>query len=430
MKSKTLNILVILFILVNIMFFFSGNQNVAVGSGQDIYLYNPYRHVDWESRDMCLSSIHSHTTNSDGKDTPSEQINKYEALGYKFLAITDHDRVTYPWEFFNYVRPQGSEIVAVIGNELSMAVHHTKSLFTDFSNMHSDEFKMLEAASKHDNGKGRFFLAHPGRYVEDLSMLNIQGAKFSLDWYKNLYTQFPALLGMEVFNQNDRYTDDRLIYDIILTQLMPNRPFWMTAADDNHGSHLGYNSVAPMLENPTLEEYKKALEMGEFFAISFGKYNPQLLDTRDGYPGARFNYVPKVESIDVDTSEGTITINASNYHKIEWITANGFKAGEGETFNYLTNPFVDKYVRPVLYYMEGNATISQKLVQPFGIGEFNADSWYFHYDDNKPENPVPPKKEGCKSSASAVGALTVIAVLILLNAIILDKKKEVNDENF
>src|SRR3989475_3698145 len=36
-------------------------------------------------------NLHAHTTYSDGVKTPQELLADYEALGYDFLAITDHE---------------------------------------------------------------------------------------------------------------------------------------------------------------------------------------------------------------------------------------------------------------------------------------------------------------------------------------------------
>src|SRR5437879_13238129 len=36
-------------------------------------------------------NLHAHTTYSDGVKTPQELLTEYEALGYDFLAITDHE---------------------------------------------------------------------------------------------------------------------------------------------------------------------------------------------------------------------------------------------------------------------------------------------------------------------------------------------------
>lgn len=36
-------------------------------------------------------NLHSHTTNSDGRMTPEEAVHAYQAQGYSFLCLTDHD---------------------------------------------------------------------------------------------------------------------------------------------------------------------------------------------------------------------------------------------------------------------------------------------------------------------------------------------------
>ncbi len=41
-------------------------------------------------------SLHTHTTQSDGKLSPAENIEWHADHGYHFLTITDHNRVTDP----------------------------------------------------------------------------------------------------------------------------------------------------------------------------------------------------------------------------------------------------------------------------------------------------------------------------------------------
>lgn len=39
-------------------------------------------------------NLHTHTKNSDGRNTLEEMINRYKELGYDFVAITDHNKFT------------------------------------------------------------------------------------------------------------------------------------------------------------------------------------------------------------------------------------------------------------------------------------------------------------------------------------------------
>ena len=41
-------------------------------------------------------NLHTHTTQSDGKLTPAENMQWHAELGYDFVGITDHNRVTNP----------------------------------------------------------------------------------------------------------------------------------------------------------------------------------------------------------------------------------------------------------------------------------------------------------------------------------------------
>ena len=44
-----------------------------------------------------MIDLHTHTTISDGTDTPAQLINKALASGIKVLALTDHDSIA-GWE--------------------------------------------------------------------------------------------------------------------------------------------------------------------------------------------------------------------------------------------------------------------------------------------------------------------------------------------
>jgi hypothetical protein len=52
-----------------------------------------------ESGKWFKGNLHCHSTNSDGKHTPSEVVEKYKGRGYNFLAFTDHNIYTNNSEF-------------------------------------------------------------------------------------------------------------------------------------------------------------------------------------------------------------------------------------------------------------------------------------------------------------------------------------------
>jgi len=63
--------------------------------------------------------LHTHTTCSDGKMTPQEVADVYAALGYDFLAFTDHDHLWKPDQEARYGAVK-SELLILQGVELTV----------------------------------------------------------------------------------------------------------------------------------------------------------------------------------------------------------------------------------------------------------------------------------------------------------------------
>lgn len=129
---------------------------------QDVRLVlNPYDGIDWQSAAHHKANFHTHTTESDGRLSPQQTIDEYHQRGYGVLAITDHDRNTYPWQQWDR-DPQALGMVAVSGNELSRH-HHTLSLFTDFTAVGRDLEKVLAQLAAHCDD-GLAVLCHPAMH--------------------------------------------------------------------------------------------------------------------------------------------------------------------------------------------------------------------------------------------------------------------------
>lgn len=79
-----------------------------------------------------MIDLHTHTTNSDGTDSPQALINKALSAGIKILGITDHD-TTSGWE--DAIRARRADLQLVLGAEIScltddgVAVHMLGLLF-------------------------------------------------------------------------------------------------------------------------------------------------------------------------------------------------------------------------------------------------------------------------------------------------------------
>ncbi len=127
---------------------------------------DPYRNVDWAAAQHNKGNLHTHTTESDGQLQPSAVVDGYHQRGYRVLALTDHNRVTYPWTAFDLFSPSYTNrdptalgMLAISGNELSRH-HHVQSLFTDFASTGTVLDAVLEGLSQHASG-ARALLNHP-----------------------------------------------------------------------------------------------------------------------------------------------------------------------------------------------------------------------------------------------------------------------------
>ena len=117
-----------------------------------------------------MIDLHTHTTISDGTDTPAQLINKALASGIKVLALTDHDSIAGWEEASAYVRP-GMDLV--LGSEISCQTEdgisvHMLGLLFDSKNQELQDV----LAQTRDN---RF-----GRMERIISRLNGAGIEISM----------------------------------------------------------------------------------------------------------------------------------------------------------------------------------------------------------------------------------------------------------
>jgi len=290
-----------------------------------VTLLNPYKDVNWSTFQQHRGNFHTHTESL----TAAQAIDEYRSRGYSVLAITDHDAMTWPWTAYGR-DPAALNMAAVQGSELSCC-DNIGSFFSDAACGGSVDAALANVAAK--NGLSIF--NHPGRYTQ------------TIDWYANYYRTYAHIVGLEVYNQGDRYPNDRQKWDEILSVLMPDRPVWGFANDDMHAiTDLGYNCDVMILPSLSTTEVRNAMVKGQFYFTHM---------TSTAQP------VPVIDSITVNDTAGTITITGRNYTEIRWISG-GQQVGTGTTLNYLTTPNVLKYVRAEL---RGSTAVT--CTNPFGI---------------------------------------------------------------
>ncbi len=337
-------------------------------------IVNPYASVDWDAANAYYANFHTHTTYSDGEYTPHDAIDAYKELGYHILALTDHDNdfyearpaILYPWTELSAIHesiadkpnpswrwedalygeisdpwenrdPDALNMIAVPGVEISFT-HHIGSLFNDYPGFtRSEEIALNEIGKR--NGLSLFF--HPGRY-------GLYPA-----WYVYFYERHEHLIGMEVFNQGDRYPDDRDIWDRVLHRLMPDRPVWGFAGDDMHVTdHLGWNYNILPLEQLDKTDVRAAMESGAFYF-----YTPRQQMTSPSLHITRIRASPDSVRLMID----------GDVEAIDWITYNpetrqSDVVHQGAELALAHVPDSATFVRARITGAEGTA-----YTQPFGL---------------------------------------------------------------
>ncbi len=129
------------------------------GHGGRVLLVNPYRDVDWDRVGQHKANLHTHTTQSDGRMVPSRVIDEYHVRGYHALAITDHNRSTWPWTAFER-DPVSMKMLAISANELSRH-HHVLSLFSSYETPESDLDAAVAGVAK---AGGLAIVCHPAMH--------------------------------------------------------------------------------------------------------------------------------------------------------------------------------------------------------------------------------------------------------------------------
>lgn len=193
-----------------------------------IILVNPYDDIDWSTSLQHRANLHTHTTQSDGALHPEDVIDFYYKQGYTILALTDHNRCTWPWESWGR-SPEALGMLAISGNEYSRHDHLNGYFLCHETTSTSLTQTLREIATL----GGVAHLNHPGRYW---NLVDGQVPPATLQKYASLFSGFSQelLLGIEVINSRNRYPQDVLLWDALLIELMPERSVWGFATDDMH----------------------------------------------------------------------------------------------------------------------------------------------------------------------------------------------------
>lgn len=350
-------------------------------ASSDYSIVSPYANVVWSGDNAWgayRGNLHSHTTWSDSDEELPDMVKEYYALGYDFLANSDHAVTGVEWnkkpklvspywyqfllgkklsvltdEEFEAITSgaynnRGFGMTCITGanelNHLTLSKNHVNGYFLpeNVGNGFAGYYRTGEAGVEGYVGENEVGIENALRFVEDngaLSHINHPGDVLdsnkhpevvtdpeTIQFYGNLLLKYPSCLGIEVLNEVNSVTRyDRVLWDQLLMHCLPyGRTVIGFSNTDAHSLKNCDSSFGVfMMQENTQQEVKKTMQSGAFFCVS--KCHPgndvyeigpkEGFDVRDeGIPYPMFN--------SVEVSGHTVTVTAENAGTLQWI-ANG-----------------------------------------------------------------------------------------------------------
>ena len=193
-------------------------------------------------------NLHCHTTNSDGKLTPEETVERYKSKGWSFLALTDH-------QYYSHLSQLGDEDFLILpGTELSVIkpdptrIYHILAIGKESCGQNNG-FSNGEYIEEPE-WKG---LCTPQEYIDRITESNNLAVFCHPNWSRLELEDFVDLSGyfaLEIFNFGcaiESHTG--LSIDYWDSLLRRGRKIWGVATDDAHhiledrcGGWIGVNS--------------------------------------------------------------------------------------------------------------------------------------------------------------------------------------------
>ncbi len=394
MKKKTMvqprqfiSIITAIMMLLSITFTSLGQITVQAETAPqvpkvEITIENPYETVDWTANGQYKADFHAHSVESDGSDQPAAMIEKHYALGFDVLAMTDHNFLSTTWdrtdraaagktwlttsrltEIASGSDRDGKGMTAIPYSDEQSISDHVNTFWATFNNTAGATYESSVAKAQELGGLSH--LNHPGRYTGGSNTANngLTGAAASnnpaqVSKYVNLFDKYNSCVGMEIINKKDGDSySDRILWDNILTRMMPERPVWGFSNDDTHAlASTGFSYNMLLMPTNTEANVRMAMEKGTFYAVA------KVAKRELGNAFVSSGNTPKISNIVIDEKENTISISGTDYNSIEWI-ADGQVIATGTTIDI--NSYEDKISTYIRAQLIGNGGIS--FTQPFGV---------------------------------------------------------------
>ncbi len=282
---------------------------------------NPY--ADLSGGSWLRGNLHAHTNRTDGTRDAQTVIDGYAALGYDFLALTDHDMLTGPAE---YAAWDSRGLVLIPGNEITAnGVHICHINAPDLVPPTANRQTAISAIAKGDG----FAVINHANWLSDFNHCPIE-----------CLAEWKGYTGIEIFNgvvtrlEGSPYATNK--WDMMLSQ---GRKVWGFANDDSHDygdDARGWNVV--YTHDRSVEAIVAALRAGRFYAstgvviddiaVSAGRIRVQTRNARRIV--ALMQNAVRIATTDRDTIDIAVPETAKCVRFECW--------GEGESFAW-TQPF-------------------------------------------------------------------------------------------
>ncbi len=220
---------------------------------RSLSIANPYSSTGtWHK-----GQLHCHTSNSDGEFSPQDTVAMYESMGFEFVALADHNKVT----------RASSTSILVIGQE------HGKSSTESSGRGHMVGLNVASFPSPGASAQRRIdqlasqgglvFLSHPDT-----------GRAFSVKAMRSL-TNY---VGIEVYNRNHEESAVRK-WDGLLSS---GKLVWGFAVDDaHHLDQFGKGWVMVKFPGePSTRKVLRALRRGSFYSTQGPTVSKIIVDDR------------------------------------------------------------------------------------------------------------------------------------------------------
>lgn len=227
--------------------------SAGIASAQDAAKADAAKHLsstyDADGNTWLRGNIHTHSTESDGKKPPQEVVNFYAELGYDFLMISDHEKLT-PVEGLD-----GKGMTLIPGSEISAKGPHLLHVGAKTHVLPDPDRQKVLDLIKQDGG---------------ISVMNHPNWQASYNHCSlEVLETLQGYTGVEIFNGVVVYLDgSELATDKWDRLLAKGRRIYGFATDDCHTpeQHAGMGWVMVQSKSRAMDDIVNAMRDGRFYA--------------------------------------------------------------------------------------------------------------------------------------------------------------------